>query len=44
MSVGELAERVPVESRPRVQEGIEFLGEASEAWWCSGCGGFGIMS
>ncbi|WP_432498162.1 hypothetical protein [Kineococcus auxinigenes] len=44
MSAGELAQRVREEQKPRVQEGIDFLGAASEAWLCGKCGNFGLMS
>lgn len=44
MTAAELRDQVPEDLRARVQEGIDFLSADGQAWLCSACGGFGIMS
>lgn len=44
MQLVDLARQVQPELRPRVQELVGFLGPASEAWHCPGCGNFGAFA
>jgi hypothetical protein len=44
MPPAELAERVPAQSRARVQEISEVVGLNADTWLCGQCGNFGVVS
>lgn len=44
MPPAELAERVPAQSRARVQETSEVVGLDADTWLCGQCGNFGVVS